>query len=140
VGRQLLVGRSRRTNEEGIAALRVAVAPYGYTVHGVAVQGALHLKSACTALPDGRLLVNEQVALQELGGFDLVPVPAQDPWGANVASVNGHVCAASEHAPTNEMLAGLGYSLVATPLSEFAKAEGAVTCMSLIIPPADAVV
>jgi dimethylargininase len=94
---------------------------------------ALHFKSACTALPDGRLLVNpEWIVRSALDGFDLVRVPPSDPWGANVTLVGDCVCAASEHQPTNEMLSSLGYQITATPLGEFAKAEGAVTCMSLI--------
>ena len=58
VGRTLLVGQSCRTNAAGIAVLAGIVSHYGYHVRPVAVRGCLHLKTACTALPDGRLLVN----------------------------------------------------------------------------------
>jgi dimethylargininase len=134
IGRTILVGLSSRTNREGVDALRAIGGPLGYEVRAIAMRDALHFKSACTALPDGRLLVNPSwIPPGALDAFDTVPVAAEDPWGANVALVNGVVCAATEHAPTNDRLAALGYDLKATPLSEFAKAEGAVTCMSLIV-------
>jgi dimethylargininase len=133
VGRVLLAGLSSRTNEAGIAALRSIAAPFGYDVTLIPMREALHFKSACTRLPDGKLLVNPAwLDPAELAGFDVVSVPATDPWGANVALVGSFVCAAAEHAPTNDKLTSLGYDVRATPLSEFAKAEGAVTCMSLI--------
>ena len=56
VGRTLLVGRSARTSSAGIALLAAAVEPFGYQVVSVPVHGCLHLKTGCTALPDGRLL------------------------------------------------------------------------------------
>ncbi len=58
IGRRLLVGQSSRTNAAGIAALRAIAGRFGYAVTSVPVHGSLHLKTACTAVPDGRLLVN----------------------------------------------------------------------------------
>jgi len=57
-GRRLYVGQSQRTNEAGIAELGALAAPHGYDVVGIPVFGCLHLKSGCSALPDGRFLVN----------------------------------------------------------------------------------
>ena len=41
----LYVGRTLRTTDAGIAQLRELIAPYGYRVVGVNVDGCLHLKS-----------------------------------------------------------------------------------------------
>ena len=49
-GGTLWVGRSGRTNREGIRQLRDAVAPAGIAVVPVRVRGILHLKSAVTAV------------------------------------------------------------------------------------------
>ncbi|MCY7288865.1 MAG: hypothetical protein LH624_11605, partial [Cryobacterium sp.] len=47
------VGRSLRTNDEGIRQLRAILVPRGYTVVAVPITQVLHLKTAVTALPDG---------------------------------------------------------------------------------------
>ena len=133
VGRILLVGQSSRTNRAGACALAAIAERYGYDTITVPVTGCLHLKSACTVLPDGRLLVNrEWIDMQPLAPFDTVQVPVEEPHAADVALVGDRVCMAAEHPRTMELLESLGFEVRATPLSEFAKAEGAVTCLSLI--------
>jgi dimethylargininase len=133
VGHTLLVGQSSRTNAAGAEALERIVRPFGYTVIPVPVTGTLHLKSACTALPDGSLLVNPAwFDADAAGAFGMVPVPAEEPSAADVALVGDIVCMAAEHPRTAELVDALGFTVRTTPLSEFAKAEGAVTCLSLI--------
>jgi len=132
-GRTLLVGQSSRTNAAGAAELARIAARYGYRVITVPVTGCLHLKSACTALPDGRLLVNrEWIDVRPLASFGTVDVPNDEPHAADVALVGESVCMAAEHPRTRELIESLGFTVRTTPLSEFAKAEGAVTCLSLI--------
>ena len=141
VGRTLLVGASSRTNAAGAAALERIVQRHGYRVVSVPVTGCLHLKSACTALPDGRLLVNPAwIDLRPLASFQRVPVPAEEPTAADVALVGDIVCMAAEHPRTARLIESLGFAVRTTPLSEFAKAEGAVTCLSLIFTAAAAAI
>ena len=133
VGRTLLVGQSSRTNAAGATALATIVERHGYRVVPVPVTGCLHLKSACTALPDGRLLVNPAwIDMRPLASFGTVCIPAEEPHAADVALVGETVCLAAEHPRTAQLVASLGFDVRTTPLSEFAKAEGAVTCLSLI--------
>jgi dimethylargininase len=140
VGRTVLVGASSRTNAAGAAALERVVQRHGYRVVRVAVTGCLHLKSACTALPDGRLLVNpDWIDLGPLAAFERVTVPLDEPTAADVAFVGDIVCMAAEHPRTATLVESLGFTVRTTPLSEFAKAEGAVTCLSLIFTAAAAI-
>ena len=133
VGRTLLVGQSSRTNAAGASELARVVERHGYRVVPVPVTGCLHLKSACTSLPDGRLLVNrEWINMRPLTSFGTVDIPAEEPTAADVALVGETVCMATEHPRTAELIESLGFTVRTTPLSEFAKAEGAVTCLSLI--------
>jgi dimethylargininase len=133
VGRTLLVGQSSRTNAAGAAALGAIAGRHGYRVISVPVTGCLHLKSACTALPDGRLLANlAWIDAGPLASFQTVSVPAGEPSAADVAFVGETVCLAAEHPETARLVESLGFTVRTTPLSEFAKAEGAVTCLSLI--------
>ena len=133
VGRTLLIGQSSRTNSGGAAALEQIAGRYGYSAIRVPVTGCLHLKSACTALPDGRLLVNpDWIDPGPLAAFRKVVVPPEEPSAADVALVGDVVCMAAEHPRTAGLVESLGFTVRTTPLSEFAKAEGAVTCLSLI--------
>jgi N-dimethylarginine dimethylaminohydrolase len=106
---------------------------FGYTVSAVGMHGCLHLKSGCTALPDGRLLVNRAwIETSDLAGFGLVDVPSAEPWGRDVAIANETVIAAAGYDETLALIEREGFQIKAVDLSEFAKAEGGVTCLSLI--------
>ena len=133
VGRRVLVGASSRSNRAGIESLRDTVGRFGYAVTAVPVTRCLHLKTACTALPDGRLVVNRAlIDVEPLMPFGLVDVPPIEPYAADVALVNDHVIVSAEHPRTAELLDGLGFKVRPVNVFEFAKAEGGVTCMSLI--------
>ncbi|HEY4303614.1 MAG TPA: arginine deiminase-related protein [Gemmatimonadaceae bacterium] len=132
-GREIYVGQSPRTNSEGIAALRETLAPYGYSVTGVPVHGCLHLKTACSALPDGRFLVN--AAWIDTSSFDasrLIQVPDDEPWAGDVLVIGEQIIASDAFAETIVLLTELGWRVIPVSVSEFAKAEGGVTCLSLV--------
>jgi dimethylargininase len=132
-GRSVFVGRTGRTNDAGIGQLRAAVASYGYTVVPTTVRGCLHLKSAITALDDHTLLANPQwIADGEFNGFEIVNVDDSESTGANIVRVGGGHLYASAFPRTQEQLARRGYVVTTVDVSEIAKAEGAVTCCSLI--------
>jgi dimethylargininase len=133
VGRRLIVGISGRTNAAAVEALTAAIRPFGYDVDPVPVTGCLHLKSACTALPDGRLLANpDWLDSKDLRRYKIVGVPRDEPDAANVALVGETVCAAGGHTHTEDLLRRLGFRVDTADLSEFAKADGCVTCLSLL--------
>lgn len=134
VGRQLLVGRSSRTNNAGIAALSKIVRPLGYDVQAVLVRDCLHLKTACTALPDGSLLVQPKwLNLQDLRNYEVIPVPESEPWAADVLLVGTRVCVPVAHPLTENLIRRRGFEVRTADLSEFAKAEGGITCLSLLL-------
>jgi dimethylargininase len=134
VGRRLLVGRSSRTNAAGVHALATVAVRFGYDVIPVPVRGCLHLKSACGALADGRLLVNpDWLDAGALRGFELVRLPDAERDAANVALVGDHICLPASHPETAEMIRRLGFAVETADVSEFAKADGCVTCMSLLL-------
>lgn len=132
-GRTLFVGLSPRTNRAGVAALRELSAPHGYEVVPVELKGCLHLKTGCAALDDETILVNaEWIDAGVFRGKRLVSVDACEPWAANVLRVGDALCVGSAFPRTASSLASLGYDLREVDCSEFAKAEGGLTCMSLI--------
>ena len=134
VGHTLYVGRSARTNEAGIARLAAVAEPLGYRVVPVPVTGCLHLKSAVTALDDERLLVNRVwLDTAPFRGLELVDVAPEEPGAANVLRVAGLVIAHPGFPRTIERVASLGYLVRPLDVSEFLKAEAALTCKSLLI-------
>lgn len=120
------VGRSARTNDDGIAQF-TALLPERRVVP-VTMTGVLHLKSAVTALPDGTLIGDPRhVDLPDL----LVP---QEEAGAHVVPLGGDRVLMAASAPqTAAMLERRGLKVTKVDISEFEKLEGCVTCLSVLI-------
>jgi dimethylargininase len=134
VGRRVFVGRTGRTNDDGIAQLRAHLAPHGYSVAGVEVTGCLHLKSAVTALDDATLLLNPAwVDANAFAPLAIVEVDPVEPMGANVLRIGEALVYADAYPRTLARLTARGYHPVIVTAVEIAKAEGAVTCCSLIL-------
>jgi dimethylargininase len=131
IGESVYIGHGGRTNAHGIDQMRRLLAPLGRTVRIVAVSDVLHLKSATTALPDGRVLT--WGGLVDAGSFPgAVAVP--EPTGCHVVPLGGTDVLIAASAPASaDLLAGLGYAPVVVDISEFEKLEGCVTCLSVLI-------
>lgn len=131
VGRRIFVGRSRRTNEEGIRQLSALLSPCEYTVTPVDVHGCLHLKSACCALDSGTLLVNRQwIDTSPLEDLRLIDV--EEPWSADVLAIGDAVLMPGGFPETRRKIEALGWKVETVDVSELQKAEAGVTCMSVI--------
>ena len=133
VGETLYVGRSSRTNPEGIEELRRIAAPHGYRVSGVDMNDCLHLKSAVTRVGESTLLVNQAwIDTDAFGDVELVDVDPAEPMGANALLVGETVVVPAAFRRTRERLQARDIATVAIDVSEVTKAEGGVTCCSLI--------
>ena len=134
VGRTLYVGRSGRTNPSGIDQLRAAAEPLGYRVVPIEVRGCLHLKSAVTAVGERALLVQpDWVDVRGFEGYDLIEVALGEEAGANALLIGDSVVYPSAYRRTAERLRDRGVDVVSVEMGELAKAEGGVTCCSLIV-------
>jgi dimethylargininase len=133
VGRQVFVGSSGRTNRTGIDQLTRILEPVGYTVRAVPVRGCLHLKSAATAIAPDTLLINrEWVAADVFAGLSLLDIDPQEPYGANALAIADVVVYPAAFPRTRERLERRGLRVRPVDVAELQKAEGAVTCCSLI--------
>ena len=132
-GRTLFVGRSSRTNTAGIEQLRAVSEPLGYVVIPVDVTGCLHLKSAVTAVAEDMVLINrnwiDAAAFAHLDGIDVDP---SEPHAANALWVGGTVVCPAAYPGTRQRMEDRGVVVEVVDVSELAKAEGGVTCCSLI--------
>ena len=134
IGKRLYVGSSGRTNAAGVAQLAGLLAPFGYEVNAVAMQGCLHLKSACTFVPPDVLLVNP--AWVDPRSFRLpraVAVDSAEPFGANSLTIGSITLVSADYPRTQQALEAAGITTRALKLSELHKAEAALTCLSLLL-------
>ena len=131
--RSLHVGRSTRTNPEGIEQLQSLVQPFDYRVVPIELSGCLHLKSAVTEIADGLLLLNPAwVSGAAFPEFEFLSIDLREPHAANALRVDDTVVYPSQHPRTLEFLARRGLRVESIDYSEIAKAEGGVTCCSLL--------
>ena len=134
VGRRIFVGATSRTNADALEQFRRIVEYFGYSMTVVAVHGCLHLKSAVTAVADDVLLVNRAwVPADAFEGCELVDVHPQEPSAANIVRIGGRLLYSAAFPWTLERLRARGADVTTVDVSELAKAEGALTCCSLIM-------
>jgi dimethylargininase len=132
-GRRVFVGRSSRTNQAGIDDIRRVLTPYGYDITPVDVGGCLHLKSAVTAIGENLLLINPAwLPPAPFAHFDRVDVHVAEPSAANAVRAAASIIYPTMFPRTLERLQQRGLSIRTVDASEVAKAEGAVTCCSVI--------
>jgi len=133
VQKDIYVGLSTRSDDEAVRQLKLLVADLGYTVTGVEVRGCLHLKSAVTAVSEDTLLINpDWIDATYLPGHAFIQVDPAEPSAANVVRVGDTVLFAADFPRTGERISAAGFRTLPVDASELAKAEGALTCCSLI--------
>jgi dimethylargininase len=133
IGKTLYAGCSARSNDEGRRQLIELVRPFGYRVVPVPLAGCLHLKSAVTAVaPDTLLIDDSRVEPAVFGDFRKIPVPPEEHRAANALALGGRVLVADGCPRTRERLVAAGFETVPVANDELAKAEGGLTCCSLI--------
>src|SRR5688500_1056008 len=134
LGRRVFVGRTPRSNDEGRRQLGALLAPYGYEVVEVEVRGCLHLKSAVTAIGEGAVLMQSSwIDTAPFADLERVEVDAEEPHAANVLRIGDTVVMPAAFPRTAVRLASRGLYVRALEVDELAKAEGAVTCCSVLV-------
>ncbi|NQU49101.1 MAG: dimethylargininase [Planctomycetes bacterium] len=134
-GRRVFVGMSSRSNHAGAAELAELVKPLGYEVEAVTVTSCLHLKSAVTAIDSDTLLINPKwVSPNLFEGYKHVEVHPDESDGANCVDLGGTVLYGDAYPKTKRRIQAAGFDVTAIAMDELAKAEGAATCCSLLIP------
>jgi dimethylargininase len=131
--RTIFVGLTARTNRTAVDQLRALVRPYGYEVAPVVPTGCLHLKSACTYLGRGVVLVNpDWIDGSCLRGLELLSVAEGEPLGANAVAVGGNLLYAAGFPATQARLERHGFEVLTVETRELRKAESAMSCLSLV--------
>lgn len=134
IGRTLYVGQSGRSNADGIAQLGALVGEFGYAVRTVPIRDCLHLKSSVTAVRDDTVLLQPAwVDRASFEGFRVIEVDPDEEHAANVVRVGDRVLMPACFPRTRQRLVDAGIDVTSVDVSELQKAEGAVTCCSLLL-------
>lgn len=132
VDKQVFVGLSERTNEAGAEQLAQILAKYGYACTAVPLAAGLHFKSSVNHVGGQTLLVTADFAGQpELDGYGQIVVPEGEEAAANVLWVNGRLLIPMGYRQTRQKLLDWGANILELDVSEAAKMDGGLTCMSL---------
>ncbi|GAA1957783.1 dimethylargininase [Microbacterium deminutum] len=130
VARTVYVGASLRTDADGIDQLKALLSPRGWDVVTVPITKVLHLKSGVTALPDGTV-VGYQPLVDDTAAYPVfLPVPEEHGTAVVVLDA-GSVLMSADAPQTAALYRGRGLEVVTTPITEFEKLEGCVTCLSV---------
>lgn len=132
VDRHFYIGLSQRTNPAGAAQLGERLQEFGYAWTPVPVGDGLHLKSSINYLGGKTLVMAEDFPGKSLfSGYHQILIPGQEAYAANTLAVNRHLLMPKGFPQTRAKLDGLGMPVVELDVSEVAKMDGGLTCLSL---------
>ena len=131
-GDHFYVGRSARTNEEGIRQLTEILAKYGMTCSEVKLEEVLHLKTGVNYLEDNNMLVSgEFVDKEDFASYNKVVIPEEEAYAANCIWVNDTVIVPEGYPAVLKAVQDLGYKTLTVDTSEYRKLDGGLSCLSL---------
>ncbi|HEY7698759.1 MAG TPA: arginine deiminase family protein [Vicinamibacteria bacterium] len=136
-GHVAFVGRSDRTNGEGVRQLSEILRTMGYDVRVARLaqrEGYLHLGGAMSAIAPERVVAcRRDFPDGFFDGFDVVWVERRGPSSANVICLapNEVLANEAENLETMEVLDAHGTRVKGIDLSEFRKGAGGPTCLVL---------
>lgn len=131
--REILVGRSARTDSAGIAELAAIVKPWNFKLREVATPpGVLHFKTDCSLLDAETILATRR--LDDTGcfeGYRVIHTADGEEAAANSIRFNGIVIMPAGFPRTRNRLLEAGYEIHEINNSECAKLDGGMSCLSL---------
>jgi dimethylargininase len=135
---KILVGRTARSNPAGIAQLVVALSQPASgeapaPVYSVPVNDYLHLLSAATYTGHDTLIAVEAYAGHpHFAGLDVIVAPPEEAYAVNVLGLGESVLVPAGYPRVAAALRARGFTVLPVPVSEFAKADGGMTCLAMV--------
>lgn len=132
VGDHFYVGKSARTNEEGIRQFIAILEKYGLTGSEVELKEVLHLKTGVNYIENNNMLVSgEFITKPEFEQYNRYEIPAEEAYAANCIWVNDKVIVPANYPTVKKIVEDLGYEVLTVDTSEFRKIDGGLSCLSL---------
>jgi len=131
--REILVGRSARTDAAGIAQLAAIVERFGYRLREVATPpGVLHFKTDCSLLDAETILSTRRLdASGCFAGYRVIHTADGEEAAANSIRYNQLVLMPAGFPRTRERLLQAGFDVREINNSECARLDGGMSCLSL---------
>ena len=132
VGTHFYIGISERTNITGAEQLIRILNKYGMTGSLVHLEKVLHLKTGLSYLENNVLVASgEFLTNAAFKNYDLIEVPENESAAANCIWVNDKVLLSKGYPLTKQKIKDAGYQIIELDISEFAKLDGGLSCLSL---------
>lgn len=130
---KIFIGVSKRTNEEGIAQYKSLLSDENLpTVIPVPVEKCLHLMTGVTYIGKNTVLISELIDKKYFSDFNKIYVSKEDEYAVNCLGLGGHVIIPAGYPSVFQEITKLGLKVVEVEMSEFKKADGGVTCLSIL--------
>lgn len=135
--REILIGRSARTDAAGIAELTELVAPWGHKVREVFTPpGVLHFKTDCSLLDGNTILATKRLAASGcFDGYRVIHTAPGEEAAANSIRFNDVVLMPAGFPGTRAAILAAGFAIMEIGNSECAKLDGGMSCLSLRFTP-----
>jgi dimethylargininase len=134
-GNHFFIGISHRTNEEGASQLAASLALQGFrssTVDIREMDSILHLKSGIAYLEENTLVLREEMAsLEQFRGYKVILASPTETYAANCVRVNDYVLFPAGYPRLESRVQQQGFKTLPLEMSEFAKMDGGLSCLSL---------
>lgn len=132
VGDHFYVGRSARTNEEGIRQFAEILEGWGLECSEVKLEKVLHLKTGVNYIENNNLLVSgEFITKPEFASFNKIIIPEDEAYAANCIWVNDTVIVPEGYEKVKKAIEDAGYKTLTVDTSEYRKIDGGLSCLSL---------
>lgn len=134
LGGTIWVGRSARSNDEGIALLGEVASRQGLEMTVVPVDSVLHLKSAVLPVdPETVVVMPGTIDESLLDGLRVLPEHPEERGRFSALPLRDGVVLVTASAPRSAAsVSALGIETVAIDVSEILAADGGLTCMSIL--------
>jgi len=131
--RTIFIGLSKRTNRAGAEALRDRLREIGRDARVVATpEGVLHFKTASSLLDENTILATRAMADSGVfEGFEVLLTPECEEGAANALRMNEVVFVGDCYPKTIEMIRKTGLTVIPLAITEVAKLDAGLSCMSL---------
>jgi len=132
VGDHFYIGRSARTNAEGIRQFIEILEKHGLSGSEVPLEHVLHLKTGVNYIENNNMLVSgEFVTKPDFEKYNHILVPEAEAYAANCIWINDKVIVPEGYPTVEKAIRDAGYEVLLADTSEYKKLDGGLSCLSL---------